>query len=85
VGSDLIERRLKTAPFFCPTKSSEHRPAQFFAINAFAANVAFQAFITQMPNTHFIDTGNALLSGGEPNPENYIFCYLQLSAEGYEI
>ena len=38
-----------------------------------------------MPNTHFIDTGEALMSDGEPNPDNYVFDRLHLSAKGYDI
>ena len=52
---------------------------------AVAVNDAIQTRISQMPNTHFIDTGEALMSDGEPNPENYVFDRLHLSAKGYDI
>ena len=52
---------------------------------AVAVNEAIHALISQMPNTHFIDTGEALMSDGEPNPDNYVFDRLHLSAKGYDI
>ena len=52
---------------------------------AVAVNEAIQKLISQMPNTHFIDTGEALMSNGEPNPDNYIFDRLHLSVKGYDI
>lgn len=52
---------------------------------AVAVNEAIQTLILQMPNTNFIDTGNALMTDGEPNPDNYVFDGLHLSAEGYDI
>ena len=52
---------------------------------AVAVNEAIQALILQMPNTHFIDTGEALISDGEPNPDNYVFDRLHLSTKGYDI
>ena len=52
---------------------------------AVAVNAAIKALISQMPNTHFIDTGEALMSDGEPSPDNYVFDRLHLSAKGYDI
>ena len=52
---------------------------------AVGVNEAIQTLITQMPNTHFIDTGAALISDSSPNPDNYVFDTLHLSAKGYEI
>jgi len=52
---------------------------------ALAVNEAIQTLISRMPNTHSIDTGDALMSDGEPNPDNYVFDRLHLSAEGYVI
>ena len=52
---------------------------------AVAVNEAIQTLILQMPNTYFIDTGEALISGSEPNPDNYVFDRLHLSAKGYDI
>jgi lysophospholipase L1-like esterase len=50
-----------------------------------AVNEAIQVLISQMPDVHFIDTSEALMSGGEPNPDNYVFDKLHLSAKGYDI
>ena len=52
---------------------------------AVSVNEAIQTLILQMPNTHFIDTGEALISDGEPNPDSYVFDRLHLSAKGYDI
>jgi len=52
---------------------------------AVSVNEAIQMLISQMPNTHYIDTGEALMSDGEPNPDNYVFDRLHLSAKGYDI
>ena len=52
---------------------------------AVAVNEAIQTLISQMPNTRFIDTGEALISDGEPNPDNYVVDRLHLSAKGYDI
>ena len=52
---------------------------------AVAVNEAIQMIISQMPNTHYIDTGEALMSEGEPNPDNYVLDRLHLSTKGYDI
>lgn len=52
---------------------------------AVAVNEAIQKLISQMPNTHYIDTGKALMSDGEPNPDNYVLDRLHLSTKGYDI
>ena len=52
---------------------------------AVAVNEAIQTLISRMPNTHYIDTGEALMSGGEPNPDNYVLDRLHLSTKGYDI
>ena len=52
---------------------------------AVAVNEAIQMLISQMPNTHYIDTGEALMSEGEPNPDNYVLDRLHLSTKGYDI
>jgi lysophospholipase L1-like esterase len=38
-----------------------------------------------MPNAHYIDTGEALMSEGESNPDNYVLDRLHLSTKGYDI
>ena len=81
-----------------PALREEHPdvPVFYFAITpsplrwaiwdeAVAVNEAIQTLILQMPNTYFIDTGEALMSGSEPNPDNYVFDRLHLSAKGYDI
>ena len=50
-----------------------------------AVNETIQTLISELPNTQYIDTGNALMSKGEPNPDNYVFDRLHLSAEGYDL
>ncbi len=52
---------------------------------AVAVNDSIQTLISHMPNTHYIDTSEALMSDGEPNPDNYVFDRLHLSAKGYDI
>ena len=52
---------------------------------AVAVNEAIQTLISQMPNAHYIDTGEALMSEGEPNPDNYVLDRLHLSTKGYDI
>lgn len=52
---------------------------------AVAVNEAIQTLISQMPNTHYIDTGEALMSEGEPHPDNYVLDRLHLSTKGYDI
>ena len=50
-----------------------------------AVNQAVQTLISLMPNTHFIDTSEASISDDAPNPDNYVFDRLHLSAKGYDI
>ena len=50
-----------------------------------AVNAAIQALISLMPNTHYIDTGEALITNGQPDPDNYVSDKLHLSAKGYDI
>jgi lysophospholipase L1-like esterase len=52
---------------------------------AVAVKEAIQMIISQMPNTHYIDTGEASMSEGEPNPDNYVLDRLHLSTKGYDI
>jgi lysophospholipase L1-like esterase len=52
---------------------------------AMAINGAIQTLISLMPNTHYIDTGQALMNNGEPDPDNYVSDKLHLSAKGYDI
>ena len=50
-----------------------------------AINQAIQTVISKMPNTHYIDTGEGLMTHGEPDPDNYVFDRLHLSSKGYDI
>ena len=42
-------------------------------------------FASEDDNLVVIDTGDALMRGGEPNPDNYVFDGLHLSDQGYAI
>ena len=81
-----------------PALREEHPdvPVFYFAITpsplrwaiwdeAVAVNEAIQTLISQMPNTHYISTGEAVISYGAPNPDNYVFDKLRLNAKGYHI
>ncbi len=48
-------------------------------------NAAIEAESMTMPYVFYLETGDALMSGGEPDPDNYIFDGLHLSAQGYAI
>jgi lysophospholipase L1-like esterase len=49
-------------------------------------NALIRRFCDQEPGLHFIDTGPSLLDAqGEPDPANYRFDRLHLSAAGYQI
>jgi lysophospholipase L1-like esterase len=51
-----------------------------------ATNALIQQWSESDPNLHFIDTSAGLLGGnGEPDPDNYRFDGLHLSAQGYSI
>ena len=51
-----------------------------------AANALIQQWSASDPNLHFIDTSSALMGrDGEPDPDNYRFDRLHLSAQGYSI
>lgn len=51
-----------------------------------ATNELIQQWSESDPNLHFIDTSDELLGrNGEPNPDNYRFDRLHLSAQGYAI
>ena len=52
---------------------------------AMAVNEAIQALISLMPNTHYINTGEALMTNGEPDLDNYVSDKLHLSVKGYDI
>jgi len=51
-----------------------------------ATNALIQQWSESDPNLHFIDTSGGLMGGnGEPDPDNYRFDGLHLSAQGYSV
>ena len=52
---------------------------------ALAVNAAIEDAAGAMSRVYTIDTGSALMSGGVPDPDNYIFDGLHLSKRGYSI